>query len=503
MNTREKTLLFILVFFVLAGVLGFGGYRFVYAPYEAKQALARSLQESADKKEAELKALKEAQANMALYRAMSLPSNADYARSEYGKYLRDMLRKNGFVEPVNTVTISAADDKDQNKKPIAGASKKEPPYSIVNARVIAEGPMENVEKILEEFYRAPLLHQIKEIAVDRPLTSTAKGHERDVKLSLTIQALIVTGVEKRNYLIREVDPNLLAIDTVAALRREPLGFGMALDVISPAGRINGPYRLHGMPNDPKRDYSAIAYKNVFYGKPPVIVAGDKKPDKVVDPSKDGTPQLMPTRFVRLNHIYSGTRVETHLYDVLNDRLYKPRASIGFNTFPFIKDGNSRSVVLGTVVKIDDDDRDLYFRVDLSAEDPPGNDDFYFYKVDKKELDKFVTDKVITKEERARTLRVHRDYWDTLVRTQVIRLREKDTFRVELRADGARTSSGEDALPPNEILKGKIVKSNDYELWIVTDERYYQIHMGWTVEDALDKKPLPPEKIKSLELKGPN
>jgi hypothetical protein len=499
MNTREKTLLLTLVTIILVGVFGFGGWKFVWEPYKTRKAMVAALTDTADKKQKELQDLKQAQANMALYRSMSLPANADYARSEYGKYLRDMLSKNGLTDPVPTVTVTPADDKEQNKK-LPGGAKKEPPYQKVSVRVVAEGKLENVDKVLEEFYRTPLLHQIHDLTIERPLTPNGQGRERDVKLTMTIEALIVNGAQKRNYLITEVDPNLLAIDTVAALRREPMGFGMALDAIRPGGRANGPYRLNGVryaSSGTNRDYAAIAWKNVFYGPPPAQrITGPTTPKE-----EDKPAELMATRFVRLNHLYSGTRVETHLYDVSTDHMFKPRASIGNNTFPFIKDGYARSVVLGTVVKVDDEDWNVYFRIDISAEDPPTKeaDLYHFYKLDKKELEKLVTDKVITKEESARTLRTSKEYWDSLVRTQVIRPKEKETFRVELRADGGK-GVGEDSVPPNEILKGKIVKSNDNEVLIVTEERFYQIHIGWTMEDALDKKPLSAEKIKKLELK---
>jgi hypothetical protein len=499
MNTREKTLLLILVVIVLAGVFGFGGWKFLWEPYRTKKAAVAALKDTADKKQKELAELQEAQANMALYRSMSLPANADFARSEYGKYLRDMLDRNGFKDPVPSVTVTPADDKEQNKK-LPGGVKKDPAYQKVNVRVVAEGKLENVDKVLEEFYRTPLLHQIHDLTIDRPMTPNGPGREREVKLVMTIEALIVTGADKRTYLLRGVEPKLLAIDTVAALRREPLGFGMALDAISPAGRVNGPYRLKGMPfvtRGPNREYAAIAWKNVFYGPPP-----EKQPDKPHDTKPDGIPEFMATRFVRLNHLYSGVRVETHLYDVSTDHMFKPRASVGNNTFPFIKDGEKRPVVLGTVVKVDDEDWNVYFRVDISAEDPPTGrvDDLYhFYKLDKKELEKLIADKVITKEESARTLRTSPEYWESLIRTQVIKPREKQTFRVEIRADGGKVST-EDSLPPNEILKGKIVKSNDDEVLIVTEERFYQIHIGWTMEDALDKKPLSSEQVKKHELK---
>jgi hypothetical protein len=514
MNTREKTLLLILVVIVLAGVFGFGGWKFVWEPYRTKKALVESLTDTATKKQKELADLKEAQANMALYKSMSLPANADFARSEYGKYLRDMLAKNGFKDPVPTVTVTPADDKEQNKK-VPGGVKKEPPYQKVNVRVVAEGPLENVDKVLEEFYRTPLLHQIHDLTLERPLTPNGPGRDREVKMVMTIEALIVTGADKHSYLLRGVEPKLLAIDTVAALRREPLGFGMALDAISPAGRINGPYRLKGMPHvtsGDNREYAAIAWKNVFYGPPP-----EKPPPDTTPKQEDRPADFMATRFVRLNHLYSGVRVETHLYDVSTDHMFKTRASLGYNTFPFIKDGYSRSVVLGTVVKVDDEEWNVYFRVDISSEDPPGKDAdlYHFYKLDKKELEKLVTDKVITKEDSARTLRVSPEYWESLKRTNVIRPREKkdkdpknvkdfykdvkDLFCVVLRADGSKVS-GEDSVTPNEILIGKVVKSNHDEVLIVTDERFYQIHIGWTMEDALDKQPLSAEQVKKHELK---
>ena len=61
----------------------------------------------------------------------------------------------------------------------------------------------------------------------------------------------------------------------------------------------------------------------------------------------------------------------HLYDVSTNRSYRRlRSTSGFNQFPFVRDGKSRTVAAGAIVKVED--RELIFRPEISAEDGDGN-----------------------------------------------------------------------------------------------------------------------------------
>ena len=134
-------------------------------------------------------------------------------------------------------------------------------YSRLTFTVRAQGDLAAIVEFLERFYEAPILHQIKNIALQRPQTVGPQQRPNDLECNLTIEALIVTGVENRPQLLPNVPSRLLVLDTVAALGGGPTGLAVAAWAAGPGGPL-GP----GMLAEPERDYTAVAARNIFFGR---------------------------------------------------------------------------------------------------------------------------------------------------------------------------------------------------------------------------------------------
>jgi hypothetical protein len=134
--------------------------------------------------------------------------------TEYEKFLDSMLRKLGFVSGTNgTFAIYPKDPPmPEPGRPSAGgaatpgssvpggnraASSKGPPYLALNYTVVANGPYENLLKIIRDFHQAPVLHEIKSMTLERLNPNGKNGPKTsDLKLELNIEVLQVQGAEK-------------------------------------------------------------------------------------------------------------------------------------------------------------------------------------------------------------------------------------------------------------------------------------------------------------------
>jgi hypothetical protein len=210
---------------------------------------------------------------------------------------------------------------------------KGPVYWKLTYVVHAQTNLANLIKVLEKFYRTPLLHQIKNLTIQRPLTTTAQQSPTDLTIDLTLEALVVTSAKARSYLLPSVNKRLLAIDMAAALQQGPTSLGFALWAAGPTGPL-GP----GLLADPPREYDLIAKKNIFLGKPqraPVFRSNDKP----------------ATEFVYLTDItrnYKGT--QAWLYNRLTGKPTRLRKESPFNTFR-VEDEKGETLVRGKVVRI--------------------------------------------------------------------------------------------------------------------------------------------------------
>jgi hypothetical protein len=503
MNPRERILAILLGCVIILGGAGFFGYQFAYVPWSMRTKNLENLKKDETTKQNRLAEIELHRAELARLRMLSLPGDPEVARREYERYLNELLAHHGVAAGHYTI---AAKPLDKQTVPTVGPNK-DPIYTKLTFTVQADATMGSLVGVLEDFYKTGLLQEIKSVSVQRQLTNTDATRANELTVHMTIEALIVTGADKRTYLLPNIPRRLLALDMAATLVGAPTGLGLAIWSAGPTGPA-GPGLLAGrrmepapadsaveeMFTDAPRYYDAIAKKNVFLGRPPVDQEG-------------GSPEWMAPHFVRLTGIApdSRDRMQAFLFDVSINRLTRLRSTTGFDQFTFIKDGEPKAVVRGTIVKIAD--RDVVFRAELAAEDAsPGRDPKAkgFFHLDRKSREKLIADGLIKSEEAGTIYRVERSYWDSLVKSLIIRERGRDSFRIQLEKDSDKPVEGGDSEEmgprgnPVDVLSGRIVRSDGSELLVQVESRYFNLHIGQCLDEAL-KKPLGRDQLKELKI----
>ncbi len=205
MNQRER----LLIIGVLALIILAGGWfviqNLVLAPLDARKATLAALE-----KDVQIRRDREAQIKAGLvklerWRQLSLPSNVDLARRKYEEYLTELLRENNFAQG-SSVTPRPVDTKSSPQ-----LQGKGPVYTKLIFGIQGRATLENLVKMQEHFYRTGLLHQIKNLTIQRPLTTTPQQRPRELDITMTVEALIVAGAEDRQALL-PLDKRLLAAE---------------------------------------------------------------------------------------------------------------------------------------------------------------------------------------------------------------------------------------------------------------------------------------------------
>jgi hypothetical protein len=337
---REQTMAAGVLGVVILGGVGFLFNVFFLRPLSARQASIAQFQADIARKEERIRQVEAQRLQLLQWKRESLPGDTDQdqmptTRRLYSEYLRDLLTESGLASP--TLKIDSVKPDTRTSPMLPG---KKPVYTRLKFTVEeARGNLAALVTMLERFYRTPLLHEIKEISVQRPRTRTGGQRADDLDVKLTVEALVVNGAEVRSYLLF-VDPRLMVADAVAGLAGGPVGLGAALWEAGPGGKL-APTPLARS----ERSYADIAGKNVFYP----AAAEEKKPDVDV------------ARFVYLTDITrDDRRSQAFLYDRYNNRTTRLRASRGFDSFRVV-DENGKPIVRGKVVRMTE--RDVYFEAD--------------------------------------------------------------------------------------------------------------------------------------------
>src|SRR5262249_17014093 len=113
---------------------------------------------------------------------------------DYEKYLHDLMRNNRFKLDSILVQMSQVEKAAVKKGQL-------PVYERVAFRVNGRGDLLAVTGFMEEFHKAPLLHQIRTATVELAAArSGSKAAEGELDLKMTIEALLVTGANSRETL---------------------------------------------------------------------------------------------------------------------------------------------------------------------------------------------------------------------------------------------------------------------------------------------------------------
>jgi hypothetical protein len=359
MNTRER----ILAIGVLAILVVVGGFFLVQAvflgPLQKKSESIALLLDQIDKKTARVEEIQAELPKLERWRALSLPSDVDVSRVAYEKWLTNLLQEQGFSGV--TVTPKPTDFKTGVIATGAAANKAPPVFAKLFYSVTARASLANLVRLLDKFYSAGLLHQIRTLSIQRPLTQTALQQRTDLDINLSIEALSLTGADPGKLLLPPIDNRMLAVATAAAWRQGPVGLAFVPDALGPRG-VWGPGKL--APTD--RDYNEIAKKDIFIGRTGTIAYRDVDPNrfyKLTDISENEEPRGTVIKKVK----------QANLYDVYNNRKSRLQAesNSGYQTFTTREENNNVSFK-GKVVKINK--RDLIFQ---GAEESPFGSGSYF------------------------------------------------------------------------------------------------------------------------------
>jgi hypothetical protein len=243
---------------------------------------------------------------------------------------------------------------------------KKPVYSTLTFTVDATGELTSIVAMLEDFYRTPLLHQVKALTI-KPAAGDRRGPaaaaSRELTVKMTVEALLIDGAPRRGFLMPD-DQRLLAVNGLLALRRGLTGLPLvpaAADNARGTGLIKPqPFMAPALPGE----YGIIARKNIFFAPTPPAPAAPR-----------AYPNVDINEHIRLTSIvHSGDSWEAFVYDVFNNvdtRLWskerpllwleKQNMLAAFRTFAiYDKEGEKKTA---KAYKIDP--RDVYFYFDAS------------------------------------------------------------------------------------------------------------------------------------------
>jgi hypothetical protein len=363
MTQRERRLAIFLGAVVLLGGL-FLAYQLILRPLGEYGSTIATLDDDVKSLDEQVAKVRKDKPQLETWRLMSLPIDPAHpgdvrlARGEYGQFLTSLLERHRFAE-VNLTPMATT-------RSTSTQPGKKPMFIPVDFNLRAKASLPSLVQMLEEFQRTPLMHKIKNLTIDRPENAPAARRRGGDALAveMTIEALVVSGAERRPTNLLGVDHRLLALDALTVLGRGPAALALVPSVLSPTGPLGTKIverqaeaaLARGAP-PPKyddlavRNYRDIGRKNIFQGAP----AADK-PEVFFGSAED----IEVTRFTFLTDItVSDWKSEAFYYIRTNNRKTRLRVSPGFNTFR-ITDDRDDVIVTGKVVKIDA--RDIYFQV---------------------------------------------------------------------------------------------------------------------------------------------
>ena len=364
MNQRERILALAAVAFV---VLAAGGFLFKFLFLDALAGVNAQIadaQQEIEKKNAELRKEGEDEQNirardprLAQWKRLSLPEDKnpeqelktgmtpdevkkrheDIVQVEYERFLSALVARSGFAP--NSIKVSSA-AADRKGGPIL--TGKTPAYTRMSFSVQGQATLDAVVRMLEEFYRTPLLHEVRNLTLTtRQQTRGAQppgppaafpgarpggfpgglpvgpaasptGGSGDLDVNMTVEALLVNGAEKRDNLLP--DSTTVQSHTLA---------------------------------DSSRQYSDILAKNMFTG-----IAAETK-------YTEDRAQVLGV--IKLTSIWnSGRRWQATFYDQGKggeEKRLKPPVLDEFS----VADKYDNVLVRGKVVKLDEDG--LVFQAD--------------------------------------------------------------------------------------------------------------------------------------------
>jgi len=179
LNDRRKKLV-LGVLLSLFGLFSAGQLwtRLVAEPGKEAVAKENGLKERIRKTKLQVKLAKQHVKQLREWRARSLPTDVQSARTLYQGWLNQLVESTGLEQRVFD----------------SGSPVSRPGLLVLPFSVRGTGSMEQLTELLYQFYKAPHLHRIRTLSI----TPVASGSR--LSLSLAIEALIVEGCERTDQL---------------------------------------------------------------------------------------------------------------------------------------------------------------------------------------------------------------------------------------------------------------------------------------------------------------
>lgn len=450
MNPRERMLALILV----GAIVGIGGifiaYQFFWRPIRTRDSLRDDLEKRIAAKQVQVAELEAKKSQMERWRSLSLPSNAHLAWGEYQKYLNETITASGFTPGAMKVTS-------REPEPLAVSKSRKQPFIKLNYELNGHGNLSSLVKLLERFYKTPLLHQIKSIDILKPETVRADQKPDELDIKLKIEALILEGAANRTELMVKENP-----PEVRSLADKP------------------------------RSYSDIVARNIFQRPAPAV---------------EVTPREVPDnlRYVHLTDItHNEAKTEGWLYDRYNNVNSRLREGVGFNQYVMMADEDGNPIIRLSVVHMDDANRDLVFRVELADKENDASrkrERNRIYRANCKELCQLTDSNKVTTADEDRVYWVDAEFWGALRTQGVVRLEGSD-FRFRY-----------------DLVRGKVIQSEGGSVFLLLNKQYCSypgaqgfrkpkphegyctFHVGANLNEALQNT-LDPKKVEALKAMMP-
>ena len=254
MNPRERMLAICVLTLIVVGGGAFMFHQLFWSPLQKSSESILAMQDQIDKKIARVHEIQAEMPQLEKWRALTLPTSVENSELQYERWLSNLVLENHFVNA--TVVPKPPDLKSGITATGVAATKAAPVYAKLGFSVTGRATSGNLVNFLKEFYKTGLLHQVRQISIQKPLTQVAQQQRNELDVNISIEALSLTGVDQRKTLLPGMDMRTLAIATSAAWRQGPTGLAFIPDRLGPRG-VWGPDKL--APGDEgDRKYEDIA-----------------------------------------------------------------------------------------------------------------------------------------------------------------------------------------------------------------------------------------------------
>ncbi|MFM7150371.1 MAG: hypothetical protein ACKO23_11055, partial [Gemmataceae bacterium] len=228
MTRREKILAIVLTSLLVVFGGGILFHFFVYQPISdtrtqlslAQEQLAKK-QEELSQEEQQIQSVLDVNPRLEHWRKISLSSvdatqkkagvpsdelkrrHLAQLQVKYELFLSELLRSSGF----KTDSIVISPRQPDRRTNLVVAKGQEPLYERLAFTVTGKGSKDNVVRMLRDFHKTNLLHQVRSIKLNTPSGASASGSSRrgstpdgSLDLDMTVEALVVRGAEERGNL---------------------------------------------------------------------------------------------------------------------------------------------------------------------------------------------------------------------------------------------------------------------------------------------------------------